>query len=95
MLLRLFIKWHIKSITGIKITISSKNHILITNFNNKNNVKHKHFVCLTYMIIKLFVMRIKMMIMGNTVNDDVDDDKMVIKMMNDKENDNTHESYQF
>jgi len=36
------------------------------------------------MIIKLFVMRIRMMIMGNTVNDDVDDDKMVIKMMNDK-----------
>ena len=30
------------------------------------------------------------MIMGNTVNDDVDDEKMVIKMMNDIENDNTH-----
>ena len=45
------------------------------------------------MIIKLFVMRIRMMIMRNTVNDDVDDDKMVIKMINDKENDNTHESY--
>ena len=94
LLLRIFIiKWHIKSITGIKITISSKNHILITNFKNKNNVKHKHFVCLT-LIIKLFVMRIRMMIMRNTVNDDVDDVKMIIKMMKDKENDNTHESYQ-
>ena len=40
------------------------------------------------MIIKLFVMQIRMMIMGN------DHDKMVIKMMKDKENDNTHESYQ-
>ena len=46
------------------------------------------------MIIKLFVMRTRMMIMRNTVNDDVDDDKMVIKMIKDKENDNTHESYQ-
>jgi len=27
---------------------------------------------------------------GNTVNDDVDNEKMVIKMMNDIENDNTH-----
>jgi len=35
-----------------------------------------------------------MMIMRNTVNDDVDDVKMIIKMMKDKENDNTHESYQ-
>jgi len=42
------------------------------------------------MIIKFFVMRIRIMIMGNTVNDDVDDEKMVIKMMNDIENDNTH-----
>ena len=31
--------------------------------------------------------------MENTVND-VGNDKMVIKMMNDKENDNTHDSYQ-
>ena len=46
------------------------------------------------MIIKLLVLRIRMMIMGNTVTDDVDDNKMVIKMMNDKENDNTNESYQ-